>query len=148
MRTSKAWAKSCKENCSVRLEDGLADRLCAVAERAKKRLKVPSVLERTRDGIKTAQVVGTISVPGATLEILPKIDGENGAVREALVRMLAVAWNLRIADGELVGFDTQRNDLLEVLIGLFANRLLTACVGACRAGTSAKKKTCRCCAEG
>ena len=126
MRTSKAWAKSCKENSPVKLEDHLADRLYAVAERAKKRLKVPSVLERTRDGIKTAQVVGTISVPGATLEILPKIDGENGAVRKALVRMLAVAWNLRIADGELAGFDTQRSDLLEVLIGLFANRLLTA----------------------
>ena len=126
MQTSRAWAGSCKENGSVELEDQLADRLHAVARRAKKRLKVPSVLERTRKGVKAAQVVGIISVPGATLEILPKIDGQDGAVRKALVRMLSVAWNLRVADGELAGFDTQRNDLLEVLIGLFANRLLTA----------------------
>ena len=126
MQTSRTWAGSCKENGSVELEDQLADRLHAVAQRAKKRLKVPSVLERTRRGVKAAQVVGIISVPGGTLEILPKIDGQDGAVRKALVRMLSVAWNLRVADGELAGFDTQRNDLLEVLVGLFANRLLTA----------------------
>ena len=40
--------------------------------------------------------------------------------------MLSVAWGLRVADGELAGIVTQRNDLLEVLIGLFANRLLVA----------------------
>ena len=125
MRTSNAWAKSCKENCPVKLEDRLADRLYAVAQRAEKRLKV-SVLERTRDGIKAAQVVGIVSVPGATLEILPKIDGQDGTVRKAMVRMLAVARDLRVADGDLAGFDTQRSDLLEVLIGLFANRLLVA----------------------
>ncbi len=126
MRMNKAWAKSCKENCSVKLEDRLADRLYAVAERAKRQLKVQSVLELTRNGVRTSQVVGIISAPGATLEILPKIDGPNGAVRKALVRMLAVAQGLRVADGELTGLGTQRSDLLEVLIGLFANRLLTA----------------------
>ena len=71
MRTGKAWAESCKENGSVELEDQLADRLHAVAERAKRRLRVPSVLERTRNGLKAAQVVGIVSAPGATLEILP-----------------------------------------------------------------------------
>ncbi len=126
MRTGKAWAESCKENGAVELEDQLADRLHAVAERAKRRLRVPSVLERTRNGIKAAQVVGVVSASGATLEILPKIDGQDGAVRKALVRMLAVAWDLRVADGELASLDTQRSNLLEVLIGLFANRLLVA----------------------
>ena len=127
MRTSRACAQSCKENGSVDFKDQqLADRLHAVALRAKTRLKVPSVLERTPNGVKAAHVVGIISVPGATLEILPKIDGPNGDVRKALVRLLSVAWNLRVADGELAGFDTQRSDLLEVLIGLFASRLLAA----------------------
>ncbi len=65
-------------------------------------------------------------MPGATLEILPKIDGEDAAVRKALVRMLAVVQGVRVADGELTSLDTQRSDLLEVLIGLFANRLLVA----------------------
>lgn len=45
------------------LEDKLADRLYAAGQRA---------LERTRHGIKAKGVVGIISVPGATVEILPK----------------------------------------------------------------------------
>ena len=73
-----------------------------------------------------AQVVGILAVPGKALEILPKIDEDAAAVRRALVHMLAVAHGLRVADGELASLDTQRRDLLEILIGLFANRLLTA----------------------
>ena len=42
-------------------------------------------------GIKAAQVVGSVLVLGATLETLPEIDGQNGAVCKALMRMLAVA---------------------------------------------------------
>ena len=115
-----------RENERFPLEDGLADRLYATAQRAKQRLKVPGVLEYTRNGLKAAGVVGVVAAPGVTLEILPKIDGEDGAVRKALVSMLSVAWGLRVADGELAGLDTQRSDLLEILIGLFANRLLVA----------------------
>ena len=40
--------------------------------------------------------------------------------------MLCVAWNLRVAEGELASLDRQRSDLLELLIGLFANRLIAA----------------------
>lgn len=115
-----------RENARFALEDRFAERLSATALRAKKRLRVPSVLERTRTGLRAAGVVGIVAAPGVTLEILPKIDGEDGAVRKALVSMLSVAWGLRVADGELAGLDTQRNDLLEVLIGLFAKRLLVA----------------------
>ena len=123
----RANRHSVRENKPFALEDPrLADRLYATAERARKRLKHPRpVLEHTRDGLKAGDVVGIVAAPGATLEILPKI-GEDGAVRQALVFMLAVAWGLRIADGELAGLNTQRSDLLEVLIGLFANRLLVA----------------------
>ena len=104
-----------------------ADRLCALAERARRRLhNKPTVLTRTHGGLKAAQVVGILAVPGKTLEILPKIDGDDDAVRRALVHMLAVAHGLRVADGELASLATQRRDLLELLIGLFANRLLAA----------------------
>ena len=103
-------------------------RLLALAERAAQRLKLPrtAVLARTYQGLQAGQVVGILATPWTTLEILPKIDGEAGAVREALVRMLAVAWELPVADGELAALDTQRHDLLELLIGLFAGRLLAA----------------------
>lgn len=113
-------------------EDGLterdADRLHAAAVRVARRLKAPrhDVLTRTRDGLKAGQTVGVLSVPGRTVEILPKIDGEDGAVRKALIRMLAVALDVRIAAGELSALDTQRRDLLELLARLFADRLLTA----------------------
>ena len=40
--------------------------------------------------------------------------------------MLCVAWDLRVADGDLTSLGSQRSDLLELLIGLFAERLLVA----------------------
>ena len=103
-------------------------RLHAAAERAAQRLGLPetAVLTRTHQGLKAGQVVGILSIPGCTIEILPKIDREDGAVRAALIRMLAVASDLRVAEGELTALDTQRDDLLELLIRLFAERLLAA----------------------
>lgn len=106
-----------------------ADRFHALAERAARRLKLPpetGVLVRTRRGLKAGQVVGILAIPGRTVEILPKIDGGDGAVRRALVRMLAVAHDLPVAEGGSAAMETQRRDLLELLIGLFAGRLLEA----------------------
>ena len=105
-----------------------ARRLHAAAERAARRLGLPetAVFTRTYRGLKAGQVVGILSIPGRTIEILPKIDGEDGDVRAVLIRMLAVARDLRVAEGELTALDTQRHDLLELLIRLFANRLLAA----------------------
>ncbi len=110
------------------LRESEASRLLAVAKSASRRLKLPktAVLTRTYRGLKAGQVVGILVIPGRTLEILPKIDGEIGVVRAALVGMLAVAWRLRIHDGELAALSTQRHDLLELLIRLFAERLLVA----------------------
>ena len=117
--------KPVRENEAFSLKDRLAeDQLYATAKRAKERLG-PRVLERTHKGLKAGGVVGIIAAPGVTLEILPKIDGENDAVRKALWSMLSVAWDLRVADGELAGLDKQRS-MLEMLIRLFANRLLEA----------------------
>ena len=105
-----------------------ARRLHAAAERAARHLRLPetAVLTRTHRGLRAGQVVGILSIPGRTIEILPKIDGEAGDVRAALIRMLAVAWGLRVAEGDLATLDTQRHDLLELLIRLFADRLLAA----------------------
>ena len=110
------------------LTENEAERLHALAKRSARRLRLPetAVLTRTYRGLKAGQVVGIMSIPGRTVEILPKIDGNDGAVRAALVRMLAVAWGLRVAEGELTTLHTQRHDLLELLIRLFADRLLAA----------------------
>ena len=112
--------------------DGLAERdatrLHRVAEHAARRLRLPenAILTRTATGLRAGQVVGVLATPGSTLEILPKIDGDDGAVRTALVRMLAVALDLRVAAGEITPLQTQQHNLLELLIRLFAARLLAA----------------------
>ena len=121
---------SCKEwdHLPGGLTEAESGRLYALAERAAKRLKLGSgaVLTRTAEGLKAGQVVGVLRIPGRTVEILPKIDGEDHAVRKALVHMLGVARDLRVADGEIAALGTQRLDLLELLIRLFADRLRTA----------------------
>ena len=98
------------------------------AERAARRLSLQknAVLSRTSSGLQAGQVVGIIVTPSISVEILPKIDSDYGNVRKALVRMLAVALDIRVTDSELASLDTQRIDLLEILIRLFASQLLTA----------------------
>ena len=110
------------------LGDAEANRLHAIAVHAAKQLRLPetAVLARSHRALRAQQVTGILSVPGRTLEILPKIDGEDGSARAALIRMLAVAHDLRVADGELAALDTQRHDLLELLIRLFTMRMLVA----------------------
>ena len=104
------------------------NRLIVAAKRAARRLGLPenAVLKRTEKGLGAQQVVGILTVPGIAVEILPKVDGEDGAVRTALVQMLAVARDLNVADGDLAAMDTQRHNTLEILIRLFADRLLAA----------------------
>ena len=69
-----------------------ARRFSLLSERAARRLRVPQpVLARTaRPSLQAGQVVGVLDVPGASVEILPKIDLPDGAVRKALVHMLSV----------------------------------------------------------
>lgn len=74
------------------------------------------------------QVVGVIAAPGCSLEILPKIDAasdENDeTIRARLISMLDVALGLKLGDGQALAMARQRETLLEILIRLFADRLL------------------------
>ena len=124
--TVREWCALPAEQYGLKPEE--FERLHVAAERAARRLTLPAnaVLTPTEDanGLKAQQVVGILTVPGITVEILPKVDGEDGAVRAALVQMLAVARGIRPASGDLAAMETQRHDLLELLIQLFADRLL------------------------
>ena len=78
------------------------------------------------------QMVGVIAAPGCSLEIFPKIDPLDNAsvegrrtVRERLVRMLDVALGLDIGDGAVSAMAKQAEGLLDILIRLFADKLLT-----------------------
>ena len=84
------------------------------------------ILFRTNSSLKAGSYVGVIAIQNRTIEILPKIDGEDKEVRTALIRMLAVAQDIRVSDQELTALKTQPFDLLEFLIQLFVNRLHVA----------------------
>lgn len=85
------------------------------------------VLTDGRNRLRAGQVVWLIATRDVTLEILPKIDGNDaGRTRENLVRMLSKTLNLPIADGVITNLGSQRYDLLEILIRLFCDRLFEA----------------------
>lgn len=92
------------------------------------------VLEDRRHDLRARGVVGVLAVPGCTLEILPKIDvgekagstAEKCEVRKRLVRMLAVALDLKIETGRMTDLDWQRETLLEILIRIFCDKLTEA----------------------
>ena len=108
------------------ISTSVAERLLALADREKSRLKVPNILTRAgKTTIKAGQVVGVLSVPGLTTEILPKIQGEDNDIRSALIRMLAVAYQLPIAVSSEAAMSMQRWDLLEIIIQSFVERLIT-----------------------
>ncbi|MDE0037562.1 MAG: restriction endonuclease [Gammaproteobacteria bacterium] len=111
------------------LTEAAAGRLHKLAERETRRLPVAQpILTRTAaPGLRAGQVVGVLTVPGACLEILPKIGGEQESdVRRSLIRMLAVALRLPIADSEPSLMDRQERDLLEILVQRFADGLLAS----------------------
>ena len=105
--TCKEWEKL--EEGEKGLESSHIEQLHLLAIRSARRLKKPenAVLSRIPEGLKVGQIVGILAIPGLTVEILPKIDGEDSNIRSALVRMLNLAYDLRIADGELTTLSKQ-----------------------------------------
>ncbi|RYC47903.1 McrC family protein [Pectobacterium zantedeschiae] len=74
------------------------------------------------------QMVGVIAAPGCSLEILPKIDNEriesDDTIRRRLIRMLDVALGLKLGNGQAATMARQAENLLDILIRLFSERLL------------------------
>lgn len=74
------------------------------------------------------QVVGVLAAPGCSLEILPKIDAAAGegdeTLRARLVSMLDIALGLKLGDGQSLTMARQKHTLLDILIRVFADRLL------------------------
>jgi 5-methylcytosine-specific restriction enzyme subunit McrC len=92
------------------------------------------ILAHWRHDLRAGQVVGIVAADGCTLEILPKIemvDDSGGHVspsriRRRLVDMLAVALDIEVDGGRITEIGWQRDNLLEILIGLFARKLFDA----------------------
>ncbi len=90
------------------------------------------VLEHSRKGLRARGVVGVVATPDCQLEILPKIEGagergvNNATLRQRLVHMLAMVWNIRVDIGAITQLGWQRDTILELLIRLFCNKLADA----------------------
>jgi 5-methylcytosine-specific restriction enzyme subunit McrC len=87
-----------------------------------------NILVDRYDKIIAQQVVGVIAAPGCSLEILPKIDATavetDDEIRSRLVSMLDVALGLKLGDGQILAMARQKQTLLDILIRIFADRLL------------------------
>ncbi|HDR8954167.1 McrC family protein [Burkholderia vietnamiensis] len=91
------------------------------------------IIEHGRKALRARGVVGVIAADNCALEILPKIDfrgdrGEDttGRIRRQLIHMLAVALDIRIDAGQITELDWQRETLLEILIRVFSEKLVSA----------------------
>ena len=93
-------------------------------ERVQRSMKVEAFNWAGRNQVKATQYVGMLASAGARLEILPKIDGlDEGHTRRILMRMIGIAWDVLVQEGEVTDHECQNSDLLELLIRSFARRL-------------------------
>ncbi|ONF47812.1 McrC family protein [Methylobacterium radiotolerans] len=128
-RTVAEWGRLAYGSGPEQIEETAAVRLAAVARALPLAGTDGSgILSLGRKELKAGQMVGVLAAQGCALEILPKIgELDEGGVRRQLVRMLAVTHDLDVSAGALSELDWQRDDLLEILIRLFA-RMLTEAV--------------------
>lgn len=127
-RSIKEWDHIAYGDGEHQLPLWAADRLAAVANATRLGGSERSrTLEHGRTSLRAGQVVGVIVAEGCSLEILPKIHGlADDVIRHRLINMLAVAMDLDVASGRLTSLGWQRDNLLEILIGLFAAKLTDA----------------------
>lgn len=78
--------------------------------------------------LRAQQVVGILAAGDTCIEILPKIEGgeSDASARRSLIHMLAAVYDLDVHDGAITELGWQNQDLLEILISLFCDRLFTA----------------------
>jgi 5-methylcytosine-specific restriction enzyme subunit McrC len=80
--------------------------------------------------LRAQQIVGVVAAADCSLEILPKVDAEDlndeseTTLRSRLISLLNLSLNLKISDGDVATLARQRHCLLDILIRLFADRLL------------------------
>ncbi len=132
-RTIREWERIAYGSGDSEIPETQADRLAAVARTSTFSGRGgEGVLEHGRKGLRARGVVGVIATPGCQLEILPKIEGggESGvsdaALRQRLIHMLAVTYDLPIEAGAMTRLGWQRETVLEFLIRLFCAKLTDA----------------------
>jgi 5-methylcytosine-specific restriction enzyme subunit McrC len=131
--TIREWERIAYGSGDTEIPETQADRLAAVARTSTFSGRGgEGVLEHGRKGLRARGVVGVIATRGCQLEILPKIEGggESGVsdavLRQRLIHMLAVTYDLPIEAGAMTQLGWQRETVLELLIRLFCAKLTDA----------------------
>ncbi|WP_029651431.1 McrBC 5-methylcytosine restriction system component [Methylocystis sp. SB2] len=131
----REWEKLTYGDRDGQIPEQFANRLATLALRSEFAGRGRSgVLEHGRHALRARGVVGILAAKDCSLEILPKIDiapGEsnnhqNAAIRKHLIYMLAVALDLKIELGSVTDLAWQRENLLEILIRIFCEKLTEA----------------------
>jgi 5-methylcytosine-specific restriction enzyme subunit McrC len=134
-RTVLEWRKIAYGDGPEEIPEWAADRIAGVARRSPLGGEDGArILQHGRKALRAQQVVGVIAAENCSLEILPKIDGlgdgdsaaSQAQIRRNLVHMLTVALDLKIAPGKLAQLGWQNENILEILIKLFCDKLFEA----------------------
>ena len=87
----------------------------------------PNAFDFGREALRAQNLVGIVAAGDTSCEILPKVDrdaeGDASMLRRQLIRMLAVAHDVPIADDAPADIDTQSETILEILITRFCQLL-------------------------
>lgn len=118
--------KGCTKGFSIKEAEAL---VAAARDHPLGGQKGAGILSDHRHYLKARQMVGVISARGCSLEILPKVDSEAPAedvptVRRQLVSLLDLALDLGVGEGGALAMAHEAESLLEILIRVFAERLL------------------------
>ncbi len=118
----------CREGEETKLSKADAERFEKIATSAARRLKFGTerIVSRTAGGVRTGDVVGVLATGERTLEILPKIEGEDSAVRHALVHMIAETEGFRTGVADVASMGVQHQNLLDCLVQVHGRRMLAA----------------------
>ncbi|QAY78687.1 McrC family protein [Sphingosinicella sp. BN140058] len=134
-RTILEWQSIAYGDDDKTIPESVADRIAAAAAASPLAGRGGSgVIEHGRKALRARGVVGVIAAQGCALEILPKIEGlgegedeaSRTSIRDRLIHMLGVAYDLDIASADLTALGLQNETLLEVLIARFAGMLADA----------------------
>ncbi|MDR3533417.1 MAG: restriction endonuclease [Rhodopila sp.] len=134
-RTVLEWQSIPYGEGESQIPEWAADRLAAVARSSPLGGESGArILVHGRHALRAGQIVGVVAGQDCALEILPKIDSRGGGtsdalrgdIRRRLVHMLAVALDIEVGGGRLTDLSWQGENLLEILIGMFARKLIDA----------------------
>ena len=116
----------CREGEEIKVSE--AERFEKIATSAARRLKFGAerIISRTADGVRAGDVVGVLATGEHTLEILPKIEGEDATARHALVHMIAETEGFRSDVGDAASMGVQHQSLLDCLIQVHGRQMLAA----------------------